>query len=143
MTVPPSRSRPEAKTGSVLCRICGTARVDRESLDALLKCATGEEWTEQQPKYRAIQILEELEAWQLSSVCRAALISVLDCLLLKFHECSGINWGNWSKIVSLRPFYFSSFWLLLQISEYARTKEDGKHLQTRCSGGCFYKHLCD
>ena len=32
----------EAKTRSVLYRICGTARVDRESVDASLKGSTGE-----------------------------------------------------------------------------------------------------
>ena len=41
-TIPPSRSRPEAKTSSALYRICGIARSDRESVDASLKGSTGE-----------------------------------------------------------------------------------------------------
>ena len=38
----PSQSRPQAKTGSVLYRICGIARADSESVDASLKGSTGE-----------------------------------------------------------------------------------------------------
>ena len=33
---------PEAKTNSVLYRICGTAKIDRESVDASLKGSIGE-----------------------------------------------------------------------------------------------------
>ena len=39
--VPPSWSRPEAKTGSVLYRISEIARADKESVDASLKGSTG------------------------------------------------------------------------------------------------------
>ena len=41
-TVPSSWSRPEVKNGSVLYRICGIARADRERVDASLKGSTGE-----------------------------------------------------------------------------------------------------